>query len=185
MKTTGKNRKTVLFALAAAALVIAVLILTYAGIATEKYSLPQDYVNKNSREDSSGLLIRNTIIRYAVKANVTILNTSNMNITVGVASQTDELNYGNLPQNITMRKFVDLNNSENSPVKICIIERGDVSGHLYVTQGNSMIIPAKEKGQLELGFNATDARVYSGEMDIVVRKPKYDLLSYFVSAIGC
>jgi hypothetical protein len=179
MKTQGKNRTIMLFAGGAAALVIAALLLTYMSLSTEKYGLPQDY------EDSSGPLIINTIVRYAVKVNVTPLDLSNRNLTVGVASQTDELNFGNLPQNITMRKFLNLTNNEDSPVKICIVKRGDAVENLYVAQGDSMVIPGKERREVELNFNSTLVGPYRGELDLVVRKPRNDALKYFVSWIGC
>jgi hypothetical protein len=185
MKTQGKNRMIMLFAGGAAALVAAALLLTYIGLSTEKYVLPEDYVDKNTKDDSSGPLLINTIVRYAVKVNVTALDLSNRNITVGVASQTDELNFGNLPQNITMRKFLVLNNSENVPVKLCIVKRGDAAGNLHVAQGDSMIIPGKGRLELELNFNATQVGPYRGEIDLVVRKPRHEELKYFVSFIGC
>lgn len=185
MKTQGKKKGTTLIVVGAAALFIVAFLLVCVGLSTEKYSLPQDYVEKNSKEGSNGMLVTNTIVRYAVRANVTPLNLSNRNLTVGVASQTDELNFGNVPKNITIRKFININNSEPGPVRVCIVKRGDIADRMFITQGDTMTIGGGGSREIELNFNSTEVRTYRGELDIVVRKPRYGLLKDLTSIIGC
>ncbi len=178
------EKKNLLFAAGIILLLGLVMVSIFLGVYTETCQIPENFVEEESLEHSEGFFIMNDIIRYPTKVNVTSLNLSDRLITVGVAAQTYELNFGNVPQNITVRKFINLRNNEDIPVRICILKRGDVSPFIHISQDN-LILQSNETGEIEIKFNSTEVRTYSGEIDITVRKPKYPLLKYFMSLVRC
>jgi len=166
-------------------LMLAVVALLSFGVYNETYALPGDYVDNQSVDHSSGSFLIDDVVRYPAKANVTALNLSDRNIKVGVAAQTYELNFGNVPQNITVRKFINLGNGEKGPVRICVKARGNIGPHVYFNPGDNIILSGGEQKDLEVAFNSTRTDLYSGEIDLIVRKPKYGALDYFLFLIRC
>ena len=165
-------------------LILMVALIAY-GVSNETYKLPDDYVDNESVDHYSGFFMMNDLVRYPAKANVTTLNLSDRNIKVGVAAQTYELNFGNVPQNITIRKFINLRNGEKGPVRICAKARGSIAPHVYFHPGDDMILSGGEQKDIEIAFNSSRTDLYGGEIDLVVRKPKYGILEYFLSLVRC
>jgi hypothetical protein len=164
---------------------ILMITLVAVGVSNETYKLPDDFVDNQSVDHSSGSFLIDDVVRYPAKANVTALNLSDRNIKVGVAAQTYELNFGNVPQNITVRKFINLGNGEKGPVRICVKARGNIGPHVYFNPGDNIILSGGEQKDLEVAFNSTRTDLYSGEIDLIVRKPKYGALEYFLFLIRC
>lgn len=177
-------KKSLLIAGTLSLIALMAIVLTLGAIYTEGYNLPENFVNEESVDHSPGFFMINDIIRYPAKANVTPLDISK-NITVGVAAQTSELNFGNVPQNITIRKFISLRNNEKTPVRICVLGRGDIAPHIQLTQGDDFVIQGNRARDMEMTFNSTDIGSYSGEVDIIVRKPRYGLIGYFMDLVRC
>jgi len=166
-------------------LIVLVAILTVLSISMESYTLPEGFADNESVEQSNGFFIKNQIIRYPAKANVSILNISDKNIKIGVAPQTYELNFGNVPQNITVRKFIQFANNENVPVKVCFVARGSISPLVKSTEGREMILQSQQQREIEITFNSTEVGLYNGEMDIVIRKPESFIPGSLISLVRC
>jgi len=165
--------------------IVLVVALVAVGVSSEKYKVPEDFVDRASEDQSSGFFMDNKIVRYPTSANVSLLNLSDKNIKIGVAPQTYEINFGNVPQNITVRKFIKLNNTYNADAKVCFIARGSIGPLIKTPEGKELVLLAHQDREVEIDFNSTEMGLYSGEMDIVIRKPRYDFVTYFMSSIGC
>ena len=141
-------------------------------------------VSSESRfiESSMGILFLNDITRYPARGNVTSLSKSR--ISVGIASQTYELNFGRIPENLTVRKFIDIANNEEVPVKICILKRGSIGPMLRIRE-DEFVLEEKGEREVELLFNGSEVGSYQGEIDVVVRKPRYWPARYLLNFLEC
>jgi len=125
------------------------------------------------------------VVRYPAYGNVTpFLLAGNKSIKIGVSSQTDALNFGVLSENLTVRKFINLRNNKESKVKVCFFSYGGIKPFVRI-KGNNFIMGGKEAREVEIAFNATKIGSYLGEIDVVIRRPRYGLLQYFLPLVKC
>ncbi len=175
------NRKTTL-------LVVFVLMIFIVGtlgfICLEETPEPENFVKNKSLEHDEGIFFVKDIVRYPAKGNVTPLMRENRSIRLGIAAETYELNFGSIPQNLTVRKLINLRNNEDVPVKVCVLCYGGIKPLITVDK-NNLILKKDEAKEIEIRFNATNIGSYTGEVDVVIKKPKYDPLAYLLPWVRC
>jgi hypothetical protein len=153
-------------------------------ISMEKNPEPKNFVESLKFEQQEGFLFIREIVRYPTKGNVTPLLRTNKTIKVGVTTQTDELNFGVVPENLTVRKFINLRNNDKIAVKICVLSYGSIKPFIIV-RDNDFLLKENDAKEVEIAFNATKIGSYRGEIDVVIRKPKYEALEKFLGLVKC
>jgi len=116
------------------------------------------------------------IIKYKLKANVTELRINNSKLLLGISNDPTEFNFGVVPENVTVRKILNLKNNENFDSVIKISISGNISKYIKL-ENNDFILKSKENKQLMVTFNAARIGYYTGEMEIYLITPKYEFLA--------
>lgn len=173
--------------IAAIALVSLSLILSlglFILISLDKNPEPEEIINEAGFFHTESTLFLRDIVRYPLRANVTPLRTTDSKIRVGVSIETDELNFGVVSENLTVRKFINLKNNGKVPVKICIPSYGNIKPYI-ITRKNNFILREGQALEVEIAFNATRIGLYSGELDVIAIKPKHPFLANFLDWVEC
>ena len=116
------------------------------------------------------------IVKYKLKANVTELRVNDSKLLLGISNDQTEFNFGVVPENITVKKILNLKNNENFDSLIKIYINGDISDYIYVGEEN-FVLKSKEGKQIEIIFNATKIGYYTGEIEVYITTPKYGFLA--------
>ena len=90
------------------------------------------------------------------------------------------LNFGKIPENLTVRKYISLTNQENVKVLVKVKVFGNIS-KIITPSVEKIILGPGENFQVEITANTTNRcpGFYDGEIDIVVKKPLISYLSFF------
>ncbi len=93
---------------------------------------------------------------------------------IGFAAQTSELNFGRLPLGGRSTKFIDVSNQFNSPAKVKLEMRGNITSFVDLSN-EEMILGPFESGQISICFNSREFGNYSGDINIISYLPKYNI----------
>lgn len=145
---------------------------------------PMEFANKEISESSESILFLIDRVRYPAKAAIIPMDPMNSTMRLGISPETYELNFGIMPPNITVRKFINLQNNENSRVKICVITYGDIKPMVSIKESD-IIMDGGGSSTVEVAFNASMIGNYAGEINVISRKPKYGVLDYVLPLLKC
>ncbi|MEM3393687.1 MAG: hypothetical protein QXY79_01405 [Candidatus Methanomethylicia archaeon] len=139
---------------------------------------PRGLIENRTFEKHSDLLFTYEITRYPTSAQV-LPNTLNQEkLTLGFVIDPWNLNFGIVPpgQNFVTR-FIELTNLKDKNAKILLKVYGNISSFVNFTKNNFILKP-NETITVEVNFYAEKVEIgnYSGEIDVVVQRPKYDFL---------
>ncbi len=171
-----KHSKKVHYAVFAAILAAVIFILVYGGITTILFSpqAPAEFVENQTLATDENALFTYEINRYP--ASVRISNTTGKNITVGFALEPGSINFGIIPSGGSSgKRFITLENIAEKPSKIRLIAYGNISQMIKFSDNNFLLSKDAPK-PIEIVLetkNETALGNYSGEIDIIVKKPKY------------
>ncbi|OYT39325.1 MAG: hypothetical protein B6U86_05395 [Candidatus Altiarchaeales archaeon ex4484_43] len=144
---------------------------------------PGEYVKRISREHTEDLFFEKAIDRIPARGNITYPRVENRTIKVGVSTDPDELNFGAVPQNMTVRKFINLHNKDIN-VKVCVIPYGSIRQFIKIEQ-NNFIMKTNESREVMIEFSGDRIGSYNGELDVITKKPKYGFLEPLLPFVAC
>ncbi len=153
-------------------LLILVLIL----LLSPKNQRREEFVVNMSLEKRSDLFFNYEILRYPSRAEVIPLKEERMGI--GIEVDPWNLNFGSIPAgNNFGKRFISLSNPQAKDVNVRFEVHGNISPFVKFSRNNFML-RAGEKERIEVYFNASSAKIgnYSGEIDVIIKVPKYDFL---------
>ncbi|MBU4300211.1 MAG: hypothetical protein ABIF85_03215 [Nanoarchaeota archaeon] len=156
-------------------LVAALFVLMYGGIATILYSpqAPKTLATNQTLAIDENMLFSYEINRYP--ARVEISNVSGQNITMGFALDPESINFGIIPRGGNLgKRFITLENVAEGPSKIMLTAYGNISPMVKFSENNFLLQKDAPK-PIEIILetkNDTALGNYSGEIDIIVKKPK-------------
>lgn len=136
---------------------------------------PKKFVKNYTSEDRKTLFFVYKITRYPTFGNVTELKIENKTISIGVATEPTQLNFGLIPANFTVRKIITIKNYENVPVKVKMKVFGDIKDFISFSRNDFILLP-NEETKIYITFNATKLGNYTGEIDVIVKKPRSTIL---------
>ncbi len=102
------------------------------------------------------------------------------NVTVGISSDTFELNFGRIPLNGTSTKFVSINYNSTTPAKIILQTSGNISKYILFEKNNFIIEKSDKFGVL---VNGTEYGNYTGVLTIKIKKPRNQLSKLFLGLV--
>lgn len=140
---------------------------------------PASFVETVTVEDNLGTLFMEKKFRYPTAA-VVVPPSLDKPIRVGIAGQQNELNFGVAPINSSVRKFINLGNSEQLPIKVHILSYGEMAQNINAPQ-KDFIMESGEEKEIEVAYNCTQIGEFKGEVDVLIRVPRYAPLKYVLS----
>ena len=126
------------------------------------------------------------IARYPAYGEILNLEVVNESIGIGLSSDTDALDFGKMPGNGSFsKKFILVNNTNNDAVLVSAKIYGNITP-LISFDRNDFVLHINESAEIGAYFKTkTDnqsfgAGNYSGELDIVIKRPQYEVLYWFL-----
>lgn len=158
-------------------LAIAVLLLIFLISYQPK---PKEFVTNRTFETYSDLFFNYEITKYPSSGEVSTVQPTQERLTLGVTIDPWNLNFGVIPAgNNFGTRFINLvNKKENAKISFKVY--GNISPFVNFSK-NDFILHSKENVTVEVNFYTASAKVgnYSGEIDVIVQRPKYDFLYSF------
>lgn len=90
---------------------------------------------------------------------------------IGVAAQTDELNFGRIPLGGKSTKLIDISNGFKSNAKVKTKMSGEISKYVEIRENETLLGPEEAK-QIRITFNSKDAGNYTGNLEITTHLSK-------------
>ena len=163
-----------------ALLVVFILVAAIIFVFTPKVFIPTEIIENHTEFVQPGLLFEQKVSRYPIKANVSEIKYDNeTKLFVGIAGQTNEVNYGLAPINSSIRKIVKFKNNEAFPIRVSIYVYGAVAPYVTMDENNVIINPGEFK-EITTRFDARDLGYYTGEMTIISKMPHLPFLTMFI-----
>lgn len=158
---------------------VAFLIL-FLFISTRDPEEPKEFVNDKVVSNYSNLFFNYKIIRYPT--NVSIVSFTTENIDVGIVTDPWNLNFGIIPGNGSyIKRYMNLNNFREKYNRIYIKAYGNITPLIKFSK-NFFSLKENESTVIEVGLytDSADLGNYTGEIDVIIKIPKYESLSMFV-----
>lgn len=148
-------------------LVIFVALLAFA--ATYRFE------NIGSGGEVTGMTIfyKDKEIRFQAKLEIMEMEIENKEL--GISLDSNDLNFGTVPPESKVTKTLDINNTENVPLKVNIRTIGDISSHIWMERNNFVINPGES---VKTGIMAygKEPGYFEGEVILSMRQPRSALL---------
>lgn len=170
LKKTAQPRKISIPALAAALAIILAIIALF----SPPFQAPEKLAENQTISIEEGVLFAYEITRYPT--NVEISNASGQNISLGFSLEPGNLNFGIVPTGGNMgKRVITLENVADAPSKILLVAYGSIAPMIKFS-GNDFLLTNKAPKPIEITLETEKGTAlgnYSGEIDIIVKKPKY------------
>ena len=136
---------------------------------------PKNFAKNKTITNYSTLFYSYKIIRYPTSIEIKPIKE---NATIGFATDPWNLNFGIIPANGSfVKRNIELFNSEKKDVKIILKSFGNISSLVFFSKNNFVLHPQeKVKIDVFLFSNDTLPGNYSGEIDLIIKKPIYNFL---------
>ena len=154
--------------------IIAIAIFLF--LVTRGPSDPKELVKEKNITDYSNAFFYYKVIRYPT--NVEIIQPQE-NVNLGIVTDPWNLNFGSLPGNGSyVKRYVSVTNVNEKYNRITLKSYGNISTLLNFSK-NDFTINENESTAVEVTMNTKSAEIgnYSGEIDAIIKVPKYDFLS--------
>jgi len=153
-----------------------VILIIFLFIATLDPSGPTDLVNEKVISNYSNIFFDYKIIRYPT--NVEIIQPEE-NVNIGIVADPWNLNFGSLPGNGSYAtRYISITNSGEKYNRIKLKSYGNITSLLKFGK-NDFTLSENGTTAVEVTLNTSSSEFgnYSGEIDAVIKVPKYDFLS--------
>jgi hypothetical protein len=161
-------------------LILAIVTATIIIVLLNNRSQPEFVANRTVLTYSD-LLFDYEVTKYESRAEVTGVYPSNKNLTLGVVVDPWNMEFGSIPYgNNTGTRFVSLENLKEKESKVSFVVYGNIS-HFVDFSKNNFILHSNETTMVEANFHANSSKIgnYSGEIDVMIKTPKYNFLYSF------
>jgi len=152
-----------------------VILIIFLFIATLDPSGPTELANEKTIANYSNLFFDYKIIRYPT--NVEIIPTTEENINLGIVTDPWNIKFGVIPGNgSSVRRYINIKNINGNYSKIKLKVYGNITPLVNFSK-NDFILNGNESVAVEVNLYTESAEFgnYSGEIDVTIKAPKYDL----------
>ena len=152
-----------------------VILIIFLFIATIDPSEPTELANEKTITNYSNLFFDYKIIRYPTSAEIVPVTEENINL--GVVTDPWNIKFGVIPGNgSSVRRYINIKNTNGNFSKIKLKTYGNITPLVNFSK-NDFILNGNESAVIEVNLYSESADVgnYSGEIDVIVKAPKYDL----------
>ncbi|MBU0530622.1 MAG: hypothetical protein KKC05_03020 [Nanoarchaeota archaeon] len=145
---------------------------------------PLDGVDNMTYEKYENAIFTYEIIRYPSHVNVT-QHYFNDTIIIGIMNDPDNLGFGIVPAGSGGRRFIKIENDDPVKARIKTVVFGNISEFITISYSD-FILDANESKNYAVGLQTNENTIqgnYTGEIDLIVIKPKYKNLEPLLSVI--
>ena len=172
----AKNTKTYLFGILLLLFLVSTINLFF-----ESYSKPDSFVENHTVVYEDNLFFTYEINRYPTS--VEISNVTGLNISIGFALDPKGINFGVVPTGGNAgKRFITLENTKEDDAKIILASYGNISSMVFFDDNEFYLTTGNLKNIEIVLETKNDTRVdnYMGEIDIIVKRSKYNILNWFL-----
>lgn len=135
---------------------------------------PAGTVGNKTVGNYSNLFFSYNIIRYPSSVEITPAESLNNSIVLGFATESWSINFGSVPaKGSYATRTVDISNSNEFDVEIIMKAYGNISDMVIFRENNIVLEPGEKKSVGIVLESKEDIGNYSGEIDIMIKKPIY------------
>ncbi len=159
--------------------VLVFLVVAFLFIYSKEPSVPETFVGNRTIENYSTFFFKYEIIRYPSSVEIMAIENINQTAVLGFVTDSWNLNFGIIPGNGSyVTRTVELTNKEDVDNRISIVAYGDIAPLVEFSR-NDFILKPKEKVSIEIILYSRNSEPgnYSGEIDVLSKKPIYNFLS--------
>lgn len=177
--------KKMLFAVGGIILVMVIAVI--GSVLLDSTPLPSGEAEKIVAERSENIFFEKHIIRVPAKgAIIPRIVDNNGTITAGVSVDSDRLDFGRIQSNLSgITRLVNITYPFNTgSVKICVMSQGDIQKFLE-TPNREFVMSSGEKREVAIRFSGSAIGNFTGEVDVLAKKPKYGFFELLLPWIKC
>jgi hypothetical protein len=126
----------------------------------------------------SDLFFSYEITKYPSSVEIVEAKPAQEKLTIGLTVDPWNLNFGIIPEGKNFgTRFISLSNLKEKDAKVSFKVYGNISPFVKFSNNNFLLHP-NESLTIKVNFYAEGAKIgnYSGEIDVIVQRPKYDFL---------
>ncbi len=166
------------------AVVFLSILVTLGFILLNGTPAPEEYVQRITRENTEDFFFKKVIDRIPARGVIIYRDIDNETIKVGVSTDPHELNFGVVSQNTTgITKILNIHNKDVN-VKTCVVPYGDIKQFVEI-KNKEFVMKTDEKREITIRFSGDKIGNYTGEIDVITKKPKYGLLEPLLPFVAC
>ena len=153
-----------------------VILIIFLFIATLDPSGPTELVNEKNISNYSNLFFDYKIIRYPTSAE--IIPATEENINLGIVTDPWNIKFGVIPGNGSyVKRYINIKNTNGNYSKIKLKVYGNITPLVNFSK-NDFVLNENESVAVEVNLYTESAEFgnYSGEIDVIIKAPKYDFL---------
>ncbi|HIE34562.1 MAG TPA: hypothetical protein EYP86_05425 [Candidatus Altiarchaeales archaeon] len=184
IKKLKDRDKIPLIAVTLVSIIIISFILIFFSMLTEEFPEPDNIVDKQGTLRYDTTLFKVYIVRYPVQGTIVPFTVENKTLKIGISADRDKLNFGVLPQTLSVRKFLNLKNREDSKARICVRTYGTIRDFVNITE-DTFILEKEEYREVQLTFSGDRVGNYTGEIDVITKKMRYDFMEPLLPLTRC
>ncbi|MFH1228917.1 MAG: hypothetical protein V1678_00645 [Candidatus Aenigmatarchaeota archaeon] len=162
-----------------AAITIAIIVVVFLLIASMGPFEPKEFVNEKEVLNTSSILFNYKIIRYPTSGEIISFNGDNIGL--GVVTDPWNIKFGSVLGNgSTIKRYISIKNSQEKYSRISLKAYGNITSLVKFSK-NNFVLTENESSAVEIVFDTGNSSYgnYTGEIDVVFKTPKYDLLQIF------
>ncbi|MCK4968663.1 MAG: hypothetical protein KAS12_06410 [Candidatus Aenigmarchaeota archaeon] len=177
-KKNNETKKTKTYLIGLLLLVFLILVLD---ITFMSYSNPDSFVENHTTEYEDTIFFTYEVNRYPTS--VEISNITDKNISIGFALDPNGIDFGMVPTGGNAgKRFITLENTKKDDAKIILEAYGNISSMVHFDDNEFYLITGNLK-DIEIALetkNDTHIGNYEGEIDIVVKRSKYEFINWLL-----
>ncbi len=159
-----------------------IVLLILLGIAIWYYpSGPRQFVSNQTFEKYSDPFFDYEITRYPSNVEI-ILPQSKEKLTIGFVTDPWNINFGIIPVGSYGTRHLTITNSEKNKVRVNMKVYGNIKPLISFNKNNFILSP-NGSVYIDVFLNTTEKTQpgnYTGEIDVMVKKPKFDFLDWIL-----
>jgi hypothetical protein len=144
--------------------------------------VPKEFTTEMEFKTYSSLLYNYEVTRYPSGIEVTDVEPGQERLGIGVVVDTWNLKFGSIPVGGSSSRYIELVNLGQRDAKVLFRAYGNISSYVGFSENNFILHPQDNvtvKIIFRPGDNPGTVGNYTGEIDKIVKMPKYDFLYMF------
>lgn len=174
--------------LAIGGIILVMILIVIGAVLLDTTPLPAGEAKKIVAEHSENIFFEKNIIRIPAQGAIIPPRVENNNgtITAGVSVDSDRLNFGRIQSNLSgITRLMNITYPfRTGSVKICVMVQGDIKQFLE-TPDREFIMSSGEKKEVQIRFSGSAIGNFTGEVDVLAKKPKYGFFDLLLPWVAC
>lgn len=136
------------------------------------------FASVQSVELTEDLLFYYQTQKYDAKA---IVFTKQQNIKIGISSDTDVIDFGQIYENMSSRKYINVTGNKYD-YKVKVYVSGNISEFVNIEK-NNFILEKNQATAIPILFSGNKPGNYNGEVKVVFKRVKYPIFNWLLKCV--